>query len=343
MTNSLKTKLGRWAAGTLCAALILSACSTPELPSLPFGSTATPRPIEVTLFFTPPPAETPTPEAALETPTAESESATATSSPAPTPAPLGLPTTAPTSLPTEPPAELPIVAPAPTQTSLPTLPVVEVAAPRVVTVVTTVLVTVTVIATAHPVAATPKLTTTPSLRTTRTATPTLSAKSTSAITPTRTPARPRPTAVPVVTVAPANLSSVLAIAYKSNIKSDPWGVPFNEDGCTQFDDRRAGRKVYLEIIVRPLIAGVNSWNAQFYQGGSPFPTCISDPYIQHGVLRERDIPARGYPLPFEISKTLIAFVPDGQAVTRLNLFANGKPELCFALDGASANEIPCGS
>ncbi len=340
MTNSLKTKLGRWAAGGLCAVLILSACSTPELPSLPFGSTSTPRPIEVTLFFTPPPAaETATPEPPAP------ELATATSAPAATPAPLSLPTTAPTALPTEPPAELPTIAPAPTETALPTLPVVEVAAPRVVTVVTTVLVTVTVITTAPPIAATPKLTSTSSLRTTRTPTPTLSAKSTSSsvITPTRTPVRPRPTAVPVVTVAPANLSSVLAVAYKSNIKSDPWGVPFNEDGCTQFDDRRAGRKVYLEIIVRPLIAGVNSWSAQFYQGGSPFPTCISDPYIQHGTLRERDIPARGYPLPFEISKTLIAFVPEGQAVTRLNLFANGKTELCFALSGASANEIPCGS
>ena len=120
-------------------------------------------------------------------------------------------------------------------------------------------------------------------------------------------------------------------------------MPYNDDGCTQFDDRRKGRKVYLEIIVHALDASVSSWNAQFYQGGLPFLTCISDPFIQHGTLRERDIPARGYPLPFDISKTLSAFVPEGQSVTQLNVLANGKAELCFALSGASVNQISCGA
>ena len=124
--------------------------------------------------------------------------------------------------------------------------------------------------------------------------------------------------------------------------SDPWGMPFNEDGCTQFDDRRQGRKVYLDIIVHALDSSLNSWNAQFYQNGTPFLTCISDPFIQHGTLRERDIPARGYPLPFDISKTLIAFVPEGQSVTQLNVIANGKAELCFALSGASVSAVRCG-
>jgi hypothetical protein len=135
---------------------------------------------------------------------------------------------------------------------------------------------------------------------------------------------------------------VLAFTYKSNLKSDPWGVPFNEDGCTQFDDRRTGRKVYLELVVRALDASAKSWNVQFYQGANPFPTCISDPYIQNGTLRERDIPARGYPLPFDIPKTVIAFVPEGQSVTQLKVFANGKAELCFALYGASVDTVSCG-
>ena len=323
----------------LCLVVGLTACS---LPSLPFGSTPTPHPIEVTIFATEPP---PTPEPAVVVPE-------------PTATVLVLPTTAPTVAPTlEPtatdgatsvPAEATLTPIPPTLTPTPTLTATATPTPMpsatTKVVIVTVVVTVVVTAPAVPgseIASKLTVTSAPtaSLRGTRTVTPTVSAKKTA------TPTRVRPTAVRAATraaAAPSNLSNVIAVTYKSSIRSVPWGMPYNDDGCTQFDDRRAGRKVYLALIVHALSVDAGNWNAQFYQGANPFLGCISDPFIQHGTLRERDIPARGYPLGFDVSKTLIAFVPEGQSVTRLNLIVNGKAEICYALSGSEASEIPCG-
>jgi hypothetical protein len=225
------------------------------------------------------------------------------------------------------------------------LPTVVVAEIRVITVLVTVTVPVsvpvsvpvTVIATSPPATATP--------RTPRTATaaPTATSSIKTSLTPTRAVSRILPTPVAVATVDPTSYSRVLTVDHKSGIRSDPWGMPYNEDGCTQFDDRKPGRKVAVDFIVRKLDPSASSWSAQFYQGVNPFPTCISEPFVDNGILRERNIPARGYPLPFDAFKTIAAFVPEGQTVTRLNVLANGKAELCFALNGGSATQIACGS
>ena len=239
MTNFPKTGLGQFTALALCIAFGLTACS---LPSLPFGATPTPHPIEVTIFATEPPpaAETPEPAAVEAQPAA---TALVLPTTAPTAEVIAAATTETTATPFQLDAtatDLPIVLPTETPAATATPSVI------IVTVV------VTVVVTAPAIAATAAPTTV--VRGTKTATPVIGTPTASAK-KTATPTRVRPPPVRVATLAPAasvNLSNVIAVTYKSVVHSDPWGMPFNADGCTQFDDRRPARKVYLALIVHAL-------------------------------------------------------------------------------------------